>query len=141
MRQGQTLPELLVVLTIVGTLAAVAAPRVREARDQAIVRDGATEIVATLRSARAAALRRDARAIVEFDTLAAAARVTVDADTLLVHRFGADLGVTLEVSRDSVIYGPSGRGYGATNTTLVIRRGSAADTVTVSRLGRVRRAK
>jgi hypothetical protein len=67
--------------------------------------------------------------------------VTVDADTLLVHRFGADLGVTLEVSRDSVIYGPSGRGYGATNTTLIVRRGSAADTVTVSRLGRVRRAK
>jgi prepilin-type N-terminal cleavage/methylation domain-containing protein len=137
---GHTLPELLIVLTITGTLTALAAPRVQDARDHAVVRDGATEIVATLRAARSAAQRRDARAVLAFDTASAAALLTVERDTVLVHQFGAELGVTLEASRDSIIYGPSGRGYGASNTTLIVRRGSAADTVTVSRLGRVRRS-
>jgi len=140
MSAGHTLPELLIVLTITGTLTALAAPRVQQARDHAIVRDGVTEIVATLRAARSAAQRRDARAVVAFDTAAAAAMLTVERDTVLVHRFGAELGVTLEASRDTVIYGPSGRGYGSSNTTLIVRRGSAADTVTVSRLGRVKRS-
>ena len=140
MSTGHTLPELLIVLTITGTLTALAAPRVQQARDHAIVRDGVTEIVATLRAARSAAQRRDARAVVSFDTAAAAAMLTVERDTVLVHQFGAELGVTLEASRDTVIYGPSGRGYGSSNTTLIVRRGNAADTVTVSRLGRVRRS-
>jgi prepilin-type N-terminal cleavage/methylation domain-containing protein len=140
MPAGHTLPELLIVLTITGTLTALAAPRVQQARDHAIVRDGVTEIVATLRAARSAAQRRDARAVVAFDTAAAMALLTVERDTVLVHQFGAELGVTLEASRDTIIYGPSGRGYGAANTTLIVRRGSAADTVTVSRLGRVRRS-
>ena len=140
MSAGHTLPELLIVLTITGTLTALAAPRVQQARDHAIVRDGITEIVATLRAARSAAQRRDARAVVAFDTAAAAAMLTVERDTVLVHQFGAELGVTLEASRDTVIYGPSGRGYGSSNTTLIVRRGSAADTVTVSRLGRVKRS-
>ncbi len=140
MPAGHTLPELLIVLTITGTLTALAAPRVQQARDHAIVRDGVTEIVATLRAARSAAQRRDARAVVAFDTAAAAALLTVERDTVLIHQFGAELGITLEASRDTIIYGPSGRGYGAANTTLIVRRGTAADTVTVSRLGRVRRS-
>ena len=141
MRAGQTLPELLTVLTIIGVLSAVAAPNVKAARDQAVVRDGITELAAALNSARAAALRRDARAVAAFDTARGEARVIVERDTLLVRQVGAELGVTLSASRDSVVYGPSGRGYGAANTTLIVRRGAVEDTITVSRLGRVRRAR
>jgi len=36
-------------------------------------------------------------------------------------------------------YAPNGLGYGASNLTVVLRRGSAAETIFVSRLGRVRR--
>jgi len=60
---------------------------------------------------------------------------------LMVHQIGTELGVTLRASRDSVVYGPSGRGYGATNTTLIVSLNGIEDTVTVSRLGRVRRAR
>jgi len=141
MRAGQTLPELLTVLTIIGVLSAIAAPNVKAARDQAVVRDGITELAAALNSARAAALRRDARAVAAFDTARGEARVIVERDTLLVRQVGAELGVTLSASRDSVVYGPSGRGYGAANTTLIVRRGAVEDTITVSRLGRVRRAR
>ena len=141
MRSGQTLVELVAVVAIVGVLTAMAVPNVRAARDQAIVRDAATELVATLDAARAAALRRGALGVAAFDTVRAEVRVIADGDTLLVHQMGGELGVTLSASRDSVVYGPSGRGYGATNTTLIVARGGVADTVTVSRLGRVRRAR
>jgi len=36
-------------------------------------------------------------------------------------------------------YAPNGLGYGASNLTLVLRRGERAETLVVSRLGRVRR--
>ena len=141
MRPGQTLAELLTVLTIIGTLSGIAVPRVKAARDQAVVRDAITELVAMLNSARAAAQRRDALAMVTFDTLRAEARVIVERDTLLVRPLGVEFGVTLRASRDSVVFGPSGRGYGAANTTVIVERGGVADTITVSRLGRVKRAR
>jgi len=141
MRGGHSLVELITVLAIVGVLSAFAAPNVRLARDQAIVRDGATELVATLDAARSAAMRRGSVAVAAFDTLRAEARVIVESDTLLVHSLGRELGVSLRASRDSVTYGPSGRGYGAANTTLIVARNGVEDTVTVSRLGRVRRAR
>jgi hypothetical protein len=46
--------------------------------------------------------------------------------------------VALEATRDSLAYGPDGLGVGAANLRLVLRRGAAADTLSVSRLGRVR---
>ena len=141
MRSGHTLPELLAVATCVAALTAVAAPRLRAARDQALVRDAATEIVTALDAARAAAQRLGTLSIARFDTLAGAVRVIVERDTLLVVPFGAELGVAFDASRDSVTYGPSGRGYGAANTSLIVRRGEAVDTVFVSRLGRVRRTR
>ena len=39
---------------------------------------------------------------------------------------------------DTVTYGASGRGYGAANSTIVLSRGAAAETVFVARLGRAR---
>ena len=52
--------------------------------------------------------------------------------------FRAELGVAFTASRNSVIYGASGRGYGAANSTIVLSRGAAAETVYVARLGRAR---
>ena len=141
MRAGQTLVELVAVVAIVGVLTAMAVPNLRVARDQAIVRDAATELVATLDAARSAALRRGTLGVAAFDTARGEARVIADGDTLMVHQIGTELGITLRASRDSVVYGPSGRGYGATNTTLIVALGGIEDTVTVSRLGRVRRAR
>jgi hypothetical protein len=46
--------------------------------------------------------------------------------------------VSLSTSRDSLAFDVRGLGYGAANLTLVARRGAAADTLVVSRLGRVR---
>jgi hypothetical protein len=38
-----------------------------------------------------------------------------------------------------VAYSATGLGFGASNASLVVSRGAAADTVSISRTGRVRR--
>ena len=48
-------------------------------------------------------------------------------------------GVSMSTSRDSIAFAPSGMGFGAANTQIILRRGNAADTIAVSRLGRARR--
>ena len=48
-------------------------------------------------------------------------------------------GVALEASRAEIRLYPNGLGLGAANTKLVFRRGEAADSITISRLGRIRR--
>ena len=47
-------------------------------------------------------------------------------------------GVTLSTNRDSAVYDARGLGYGVSNLTVVIRRAALVDTLTMSRLGRVR---
>ena len=79
------------------------------------------------------------------------ARVTIAADTLRIDRFGpagweswwgrsgpARHGVQLTVSNPVIIFGPTGMGWGVSNTTVVLRRGSQVETITMSRVGRVK---
>ena len=72
------------------------------------------------------------------DSTAGLLRILAGADTLLVRPLRAELGVVFAASRDTVTYGASGRGYGAANSTIVLSRGAAAETVYVARLGRAR---
>ena len=46
--------------------------------------------------------------------------------------------VDVRASQDTVIYAPSGLGYGVANSTIVVTLKARAETVTVSRLGRMR---
>jgi prepilin-type N-terminal cleavage/methylation domain-containing protein len=139
MRRGTTVAELIVVLTIVGILLAVALTRTGTARDRASVRAAATETVATLALARRWSLSRASRTAVTFDTMGATLTVRSFTDTVARRDLGSSHGISLSASRDSMAYAPNGLGYGASNLTLVLRRGVAAETVVVSRLGRVRR--
>lgn len=136
---GTTLPELLVAVTIIGVLATVALTRTAGMRDRLSVRAAATETVATFAVARRWSLSRAARAAVTIDTAHATLVVRSYMDTIATRKLGDSHGVTLTASRDSMAYAPNGLGYGASNLTMVLRRGAAAETVIVSRLGRVRR--
>jgi hypothetical protein len=62
----------------------------------------------------------------------------MDSVALLRRDLRSVFGVRLSASRDSMAYDARGLGLGAANLSLVIRRGAAAETVFVSRLGRVR---
>jgi type II secretory pathway pseudopilin PulG len=47
-------------------------------------------------------------------------------------------GASLATTRDSITFDVRGLGWGAANLTLSVRRGAAVETLTVSRLGRVK---
>jgi len=138
MRNAHTLWELLAALTIVSTLAAIAAPPALRSRDRATARAAATTLRSTLASARDASLAHASAALVLGDATLATVTVIVDRDTVLRHALMGDFRSRLTASRDTIRFGPTGRAFGASNTTLVIRAGAAAETVTVSRVGRVR---
>jgi len=142
MRVGWTLTELVVVVVVLGLLMGTTAPRLAALRDRAAVRAAAAVVRSALAAARDEARNRAAPAVLALD--AAERRVIVLAgsgtsrDTVLVQPLAPELGVSLERTGDSVRFAPSGIGYGVSNTTIVLRRGDAADTLRVSRLGRVR---
>jgi hypothetical protein len=89
--------------------------------------------------ARRWSLSRASRTAIAIDTFTATLVVRSYSDTIARRRLGDSHGVSMWSSRDSMAYAPNGLGYGASNLTLVLRRGAAVETVSVSRLGRVRR--
>lgn len=136
---GATLPELFVVLAIVGILAALALPSYKTMLARAHVRNVTAEIASELRSARQLAMARRERLRLLFD--GAARTVTlqrVDGEAVLhVYRYG-DTGVTMDEpsAGPEVGFHPSGRSATATTIRLRDREGRES-TITISLTGRV----
>jgi prepilin-type N-terminal cleavage/methylation domain-containing protein len=141
MRRGFTLPELAVTLTVAALLLAAGLPRLSGVLDWLAADHAAHEVTSVLAVARAAAVMQGTRT-----------RVTIAEDSLRIDRWvragwqpyqrrpGPQAqGVALEVSNPAVVFGPTGLGWGAANTRVVLRRGSQVETITTSRLGRVKR--
>lgn len=114
-------------------------------------------VVAGARALDATAVRTASRAIVELFALAresaaatgrhVAIRFRPASGLVIVHAAGDTLarfdvqerGIRMTATRDSMAYAPSGLGFGAANLRVVLTKGASADTITVSRLGRVKR--
>ncbi len=141
MPRGYSLTELAVTLAIIAVAAAIALPRLAGFRDRIAVNQAAWEVTTALAVARHTAVGRAARA-----------RVTIAGDSLRIDRWEdggwaplrrwpgpVQRGVALTVSNPEIVFGPTGMGWGASNTTVVLRRGSQVETITTSRLGRVKR--
>ena len=139
MPAGYTLVELAVVLAMMGIVLAIGVPGAVAVRDRAFVGGAANDIMTAFSSARSWALRRGRRTAVTVDTTAIRVVVRAGVDTLLDRPLGAIHGVQLSATRDSMAYASDGMGYGASNLRIIVRRGRVADTIVVSRLGRVRR--
>ena len=137
-RRGATLAELVTVLVLTAILLGVAVPRVRQIVERGAVRGAVADVLATLSAARQLAVSNGGGISVTLDAPAATIRVLRRGDTAMTRPLGDLFGVTLRTNRDSIAFDPRGLGSGAANLTLVVTRGSTADTVVVSRLGRVR---
>lgn len=137
-RAGHTLPELVVTLTLLLVAGAVALAAWRTITDRARVRMAATDLASVLADARDEALARMTVVAARVDTGAATVTVRSGRDTLARRLLGALHGVRVAATRDSVTYSSLGLGRGLANARFVVARGSAAETVWVSRLGRVR---
>jgi len=139
--RGATLPELTTVTLIIGVLASVVTPPVRRYLDRAAVAGAAERFVTVHAVARQTAIQRGrlARYVVDRDrnALTLSLRTPQGAwDTLRAVPLGE---VRLTVSQPTVTFSPLGIGFGASNTTVIFSRGAAAETLTVSRTGRLRR--
>ena len=135
---GTSMPELIAVLALTGILLAIAIPSIDRSTERAAVRGAVAEIIASLSAARQLAVSRRGGVALSIDTAEAAIHVTGDGDTLSARPLGRVFGVTISSTRDSLAYDARGLGLGGANLTFVVMRGSTADTVIVSRLGRVR---
>jgi Tfp pilus assembly protein FimT len=137
---GFTVLELIVVTCIAGLLVTFWLPRAARLMDWLKTERAARDITTALSVARHGAVQQATRA-----------RLTISADTLRIDRLDAggwtpwwrlpgpaSHGVLLQVSNPLVVFGPSGIGWGASNTKIVVSRGSQAETITVSRVGRVK---
>lgn len=140
MSKGFTLLELMVVLLIIAVLLGFWLPRAARLMDWLETERAVRDVTTALAVGRNGAVMQSTRA-----------RVLIAADTLRIDRLEANgwrpwwrvpgpssHGVTLEVSNPIVTFGPTGMGWGASNTKIVLRRGSQAETITTSRVGRVK---
>lgn len=131
--------ELTVVLALLAILTTLAVPRAAGVVDRFSVRSATQDVVLGLAAARAAATRRGDYASFIADPRAGRVRVISSGEVLFERDLARRRGVRLEATRESVTFAPTGLGWGAANTTIVVSRGGRADTITTSRLGRLRR--
>lgn len=133
-----TLLELLLALAVVSVIVGVAVPRVRRLVDWIGARGAAGDVAETFSVGRQLALARWTRATIAIDTASGTLTLVVGVDTVMRRDVQREHGAHLRATRTSATYTPLGLALGVSNLTLVATRGVAAETVTVSRLGRVR---
>jgi Tfp pilus assembly protein FimT len=138
MRPGLTLIELVLVCTFTALVAAIGLPRAQYVLDGLRLRQASHEVAGAMTLARAAAIRRGAYTRLIVVESASAVHVESAGDTLLRRELGRLHRVAIRASRDTITYAPTGLGYGIANSTIVVTIGQRAETLTVSRLGRMR---
>ena len=106
--------------------------------DRIRVRGAVSDIQSLFSAARHLAIARSAQSTVEIDTARRTIYLSVGIDTVHKRDIGAEHDVRISATRTRMSYSPTGIGYGAANLSVVVRRNAFADTVFVSRLGRVR---
>jgi|SRR5690349_5623672 len=141
MRRGFTFIELAVVLVILALVTAITFPRLQGLLDWIAVNNAAQDVTTAVAVTRNAAIMQGSRR-----------RLVIAPDSLRIDRWAGDSwarlerwrgpdghGVTLEVSNAVVVFDPTGLPWGVSNTKVVLRRGVRSETITLSRVGRVKR--
>ena len=141
MRKGFSLPEIVVVLAIAAVLSAVALPRLGGLLDALAADAAARDVTMALAVTRSAAVERGKRArlVIRADSLNIDLWENADWEPFLRWTGPADRGVSLLVSNPQVVFSPTGIGWGVSNTKVTLSRGSHIETITTSRVGRVKR--
>jgi prepilin-type N-terminal cleavage/methylation domain-containing protein len=137
-RNAFSLIELLLVVVLTGVLMALAVPRFSAMRDSASVRAAMADLGADFSMARQSAITRRAAVAVVLDTALGVVELRSATRMMSRHTLRATYGIVLGSNRDSAVYDSRGLGYGVSNLTVTVRRGMIVDTLTMSRMGRVR---
>lgn len=140
--RGLTLIEIAIVIVLIGLIAAVAFPQISDGLRRQNVRSASDAIAGTYAKARAVAIQRGRRTVLEMTNGRMVIRsinpVTGAVDTVgqpddLAARFN----VTISAVPDTFAFDGRGIGLAAGNTTVIIRFAPFADTLRISRYGRI----
>jgi prepilin-type N-terminal cleavage/methylation domain-containing protein len=137
--RGFTIIEVVIVMTIAGLLSAITISRAGGFIDRIEVHGASMEAESMFSRARHIAIAHAAPTILDIDPVTSTLSIRGQAEVLSTRDLRAAHGVNVDTNRTSITYSPIGVGYGAANFTMVLSRGRAADTLYISRLGRVRR--
>jgi type II secretory pathway pseudopilin PulG len=138
LRPALTMLEMVIVLVVIGLVSIIAIQELGHYLDRLAVRTAVAEAAEVVARARDEALARHTLVSVSIDTSRGTLVLRARGEQLAVHALGHAHGVSLAATRDSLAFDGRGLGYGASNLTVIARRGRAAETLVVSRLGRLR---
>lgn len=138
MRQGFSLPELVLVFALSGILLAIAVPPLVGALDRIEVGAAAGHIAAAHQRARIMAITRSQVVVLSVDSAELSIRPRSSLMLLWSEPGPAASGISLPGPTRQFTFSPQGFSLGLSNSTLHLSRGAATRTVVVSRLGRVR---
>jgi len=143
--RGFTFIEILIVMIIIGVIAAFGIPRFHGAIEKNNVRAARAAVGTTVAKARAAAIQRGCRAYLHFTSgsdatmwVAVCNLRTPALDTLGgIDSVSARWNVTVTASRDSVIYLPSGISRDYLPTLVVFTSNAVRDSIIINEVGKV----
>ena len=137
-RTGYTLVEVVLVTVIIGLISLIGLRQLQLYLDRVATRDAVRAAGDLVARARDEAVAQRTVVSLRIDTLSASLALSARGHSFASTPLGQTQGVALSTTRDSIAFDLRGLGYGAANLTLVAHRGHSADTLIVSRLGRVR---
>jgi len=127
-----------VTIAIMAVLLSIAVYRFTGLRDATAVRAAVGDLGSTFSLARQVAVSRRRMVAIVLDTNREVVELRSGGARIARRDLGASYGVHVSSNRDSAVYDARGLGYGLSNLSVAIRRGHFVDTLTMSRLGRVR---
>jgi prepilin-type N-terminal cleavage/methylation domain-containing protein len=138
MRRAFSLPELLLVIAVVGILFGIALPSLTRAVDRVEVHAAAAHLVAAHQRARMMAVAKGQVLTLTMDSAALTISQPSSSTVLWSEPGPAASGVLLPGPTRHLTFAPEGFTLGLSNASLHLVRGSASRTVVFSRLGRAR---
>lgn len=131
---------MLIVVIIVGLVVAAVVPPLAHALDRLTVDEAVDRYTAIHETTRQLAVTHATLARLEIDTARRSVALSVHGqaswDTVEIRPLG---GARVSTSQNTVTFNPMGYGWGVSNTSIIVRSGAVAETLTVSRTGRLKR--
>lgn len=142
-RRGFTLIEILMVIAIIGAVAALTYPRIAEGLNRENVRSARQAITTMHARARATAIQRGRTTslVHNGNVVLVLSRhpVTGALDTISdpVNIYNSYGGVVQTWSRDTLVFDPRGVGMETSATSIMVRKAALADTIRITPVGSV----
>jgi prepilin-type N-terminal cleavage/methylation domain-containing protein len=145
-RSGFTTIEMVIVVVLIGIIAAIGFPKIRQALDKTNVRSARVAVGTLAAIARSAAIQRGCRAALHLASATSTVWVTTacpaKVDTVsAVRNLSAQFNVTMTSTQDSVQYDPRGLSLDNFSVPTVVYLmgsvGSTTDSLLINQIGKV----